>query len=178
MRNQRKNDGGRDRSGRRQSSRRNKPAQGRNPSGSSLPNQKQQPPHGQSRGHHQGRSKPSSDRATNSHGQSGLTESPIRLNAKMQSMLKGHDKAPGSAPTRTYKVVFYENVAGAKNDLARLKDLAQSCDQLNIVIRSDANAETTMEDPELVTFGKVFAGAAWALIHERRVSEGWYERAH
>lgn len=38
--------------------------------------------------------------------------------------------------------------------------------------------EGSMEDPELVKFGKVFAGAAWALIHERREQEGWYNSPH
>ena len=37
-------------------------------------------------------------------------------------------------------------------------------------------AEGNMEDPELLAIGnvKVFAGTAWALIHDRRVADGWY----
>lgn len=72
---------------------------------------------------------------------------------------------------KRYGVVFFENFAAAKESPQDLLDKAKECDQLNIVIR----AEGQMDDPELLQYGKVFAGAAWYLIHERRVAEGWYE---
>ncbi len=77
-------------------------------------------------------------------------------------------------PTLRYGVVFYDNHSQAKADFARLEELAQQYDRLNIVIR----AEGEMDDPDLTQYGKVFAGAAWALIHDRRVAEGWYDQLH
>jgi hypothetical protein len=70
--------------------------------------------------------------------------------------------------------VFFDTLAAAKADLASLQDMARGVDQLNIVIR----AEASMDDLELSAVGKVFAGAAWALIHDRRVTEGWYNEPH
>ena len=75
---------------------------------------------------------------------------------------------------RRYGIVFFDTLAAAKNDLPRLQEMARGYDQLNIVIR----AEASMDDPELAAIGKVFAGAAWALIHDRRVTDGWYNEAH
>lgn len=75
---------------------------------------------------------------------------------------------------RRYGIVFFDTLAAAKNDLPRLQEMARGYDQLNIVIR----AEASMDDPELAAIGKVFAGAAWALIHDRRVADGWYNEAH
>ena len=72
---------------------------------------------------------------------------------------------------KRYGVVFFESFPAAKEQPEDLLDKAKECDQLNIVIR----AEGDMDDAELLQYGKVFAGAAWYLIHERRVTEGWYE---
>lgn len=74
---------------------------------------------------------------------------------------------------RRYGLAMYDNFAQAKADLDRLKELEQQFDQLNIVIRAEGN----MDDPELNAIGrvKVFAGAAWSLIHDRRLQDGWYE---
>ena len=77
-------------------------------------------------------------------------------------------------PSRKYKVVFFDTLAQAKSDLENLKNAAADCDQLNIVVR----AEAAMDDPELTSVGKLFCGAAWALIHERRRDAGWYEQSH
>lgn len=79
-----------------------------------------------------------------------------------------------SSAQKRYGLVFYETLQSAKMDIPRLKDIASQCDQLNIVIR----AESPMDDPELNQIGKVFAGAAWALIHERRKQDGWYDQPH
>ena len=75
---------------------------------------------------------------------------------------------------RRYGVVFYDNHAQAREDAANLQEKAKEVDQLNIVIR----AEGTMDDPELLKYGKVFAGEAWHLIHRRRVEEKWYDEMH
>lgn len=76
----------------------------------------------------------------------------------------------GPPVLRKYAVVFYENHALAKEDVQKLEELAKDCDQLNIVIK----AEGSMDDPELVAHGRVYAGEAWHLIHRRRVDDGWY----
>jgi hypothetical protein len=75
--------------------------------------------------------------------------------------------------SRRYGLAVYDSFAQAKSDLPRLRELEQQFDQLNIVIRAEGN----MDDPELTGIGrvKVFAGAAWALIHERRRQDGWYD---
>lgn len=75
---------------------------------------------------------------------------------------------------KRYGVVFYDTLNGAKEDQPRLLDKAKEVDQLNIVIR----AEAPMDDAELLQYGKLYAGAAWALIHDRRVEEGWYNEPH
>ncbi len=75
---------------------------------------------------------------------------------------------------RNYAVVFYDSHAQAKEDAAELANKKESCDQLNIVIK----AEGSMEDPELLKYGKIYAGEAWTLIHRRRVEEGWYNSPH
>lgn len=77
------------------------------------------------------------------------------------------------AGTKTYKAVFYDTLNQARADLDQLRSLAASCDQLNIIVR----AEASMDDADLNAVGKLFCGAAWALIHERRKQEGWYEAA-
>lgn len=77
-----------------------------------------------------------------------------------------------SAPAvKRYQVAFYETPFAAKADIEKLKALRAQCDELNIVIR----AEPPFDDQDLAAIGKVFAGAAWALIHERRRQDGWYD---
>ncbi len=76
---------------------------------------------------------------------------------------------------KRYGVVFYDNHAQAREDIANLQVKSKEVDQLNIVIR----AEGTMDDPELLKFGKVFAGEAWHLIHQRRmIDDKWYNEPH
>ena len=143
-------------------------------SGQGQPQNRQQP---NSSGRSSGSSSGSSARgqksghADNAPARSSLIEIPIRTvpgkgNVPVQDSKK--------LPPRRYGIVFFETLAAAKNDLARLQDVARGYDQLNIVIRS----ESPMDDVELSSIGKLFAGAAWALIHDRRVAEGWYNEAH
>lgn len=75
---------------------------------------------------------------------------------------------------RRYGVIFYDNHAQAREDAATLLEKSKEVDQLNIIIR----AEGTMDDPELLKYGKIFAGEAWHLIHRRRVDEKWYDEPH
>lgn len=76
--------------------------------------------------------------------------------------------------TKNYGLIFYETLQAARNDVAQLESLSKQYDQLNIVIR----AEVTSDTSDLMQFGKVFTGAAWALIHERRKQDGWYDSPH
>ena len=75
---------------------------------------------------------------------------------------------------RRYAAIFYDTLTQAKSDLPRLKEAASSCDQVNIIVRAEAN----MDDPDLTAIGKLFCGAAWALIHDRRKEDGWYDSPH
>ncbi|MEI6833010.1 MAG: hypothetical protein WCL28_03370 [bacterium] len=86
---------------------------------------------------------------------------------KEPTVVAGDDK-------RQYKLIFFDTLVQAKSDLENLKQIAAGCDQLNIVVR----AEASMDDAELTAIGKLFCGAAWALIHERRRDAGWYEQTH
>ncbi|RZA23261.1 MAG: hypothetical protein EOP10_13250 [Proteobacteria bacterium] len=80
-----------------------------------------------------------------------------------------------SPPTlKKYGVVFYENHALAKDDALKLAEMKAEFDQLNIIVK----AEGSMDDPELVAHGRVYAGEAWHLIHRRRVDDGWYNDMH
>ncbi|WP_141734973.1 hypothetical protein [Oligoflexus tunisiensis] len=94
--------------------------------------------------------------------QQGEAAQPVEITRKAPPVLK------------RYGVVFYDNHAQAREDAANLQEKAKAVDQLNIVIRAEGN----MDDPELVKFGKVFAGEAWHLIHRRRVEDKWYDEPH
>ena len=69
-----------------------------------------------------------------------------------------------------YGVLFFDTTQKAIESIMEIEETAKSVDQLNIVIRQEAD----MHIPELASHGKIFAGEAWALIHDRRVEEGWY----
>lgn len=103
---------------------------------------------------------------------------PRRRRRSNQSGERGRSEAEvqKKAPPvlKKYGVVFYENHALAREDAAKLAELKSEVDQLNIVIK----AEGSMDDPELVAHGRVYAGDAWSLIHKRRVEEGWYNEMH
>lgn len=112
--------------------------------------------------------------AENPHQTKGLVPVPSVITPRRQIYRKQmHQKTAGNVKKK-YGLVFFETPQSAKADLATLRDLASQCGQLNIVIR----AEWLADDPELSSIGKVFAGAAWALIHERRKQDGWYDEQH
>lgn len=73
---------------------------------------------------------------------------------------------------KTYAVLFFNNFQDAINKIDEIKEKKKECDQLNIVLR----AEEEVSDATLAPYGKVFRGAAWTLIHKRRVDGGWYAR--
>lgn len=71
-------------------------------------------------------------------------------------------------------VLFYPTFAEAYGHKAQLTAAAKDWDQLNVVIEQ----EGAMDDPELLELApnlKLFAGAAWWLIHQRRHEDGWYD---
>jgi hypothetical protein len=108
------------------------------------------------------------------------SDRPASKNATFQSALQPRktlsrppsETAPAEkSPTHRYEVAFFDTLIQAKSDFPRLKTLAANCDHLNIVVRAEAN----MDDPDLTSIGKLFCGAAWALIHDRRKADGWYD---
>lgn len=75
--------------------------------------------------------------------------------------------------TVTYGLLIYDSFAMAKKAAEHIADQCKTYDQLNVVIKEEGN----MDDQELLSISpkiKVYAGAAWSLIHERRKEEGWY----
>lgn len=76
-----------------------------------------------------------------------------------------------------YSFKLYETFAEARSHAGEIAEACATCDRLNVIIK----AEGDMNDPELIRIDpkvKVYAGAAWALIHERRLEERWYESPH
>jgi hypothetical protein len=74
---------------------------------------------------------------------------------------------------RNYGIIFFDSFLDAKKQREAIQAASVKCDQLNVVIK----AEGDMDDPDLLSIDqkvKVFAGAAWTLIHERRMNDGWY----
>ncbi|MBP6218297.1 MAG: hypothetical protein KA436_06905 [Oligoflexales bacterium] len=72
-----------------------------------------------------------------------------------------------------YLYLQFDTFQQAKQAIPELIANCENCDQLNVVIREEGN----MDDPELLGSHpkvKVYAGAAWTLIHERRQTDGWY----
>jgi len=74
---------------------------------------------------------------------------------------------------RKYGVLFFETTQAFKDSIDKIATKASEFDQLNVVIRQEAD----MDDPEFLNIEKVkvFAGTAWALIHDRRIEDGWYQ---
>jgi hypothetical protein len=78
---------------------------------------------------------------------------------------------------KSYGIIFFESFQDAKKQKEAIQAAAVKFDQLNVVIK----AEGDMDDQEILVISqkiKLFAGAAWTLIHERRMSDGWYSENH
>ncbi len=76
-------------------------------------------------------------------------------------------------PKKKYGVLFFETFKLAHEQKILILENCKDVDQLNVVIK----AEGDMDDREILNIHpkvKLFAGAAWALLHERRVEDGWY----
>ncbi|HYX35672.1 MAG TPA: hypothetical protein VE954_21460 [Oligoflexus sp.] len=108
----------------------------------------------------------------NQQGSGGGGQRPQRQAGEAQAPVEIARTAP--PVMRRYGIIFYDNHAQAREDMANLLEKSKEVDQLNIVIR----AEGTMDDPELLKYGKIFAGEAWHLIHRRRVDDKWYDEPH
>ncbi|MCX6124362.1 MAG: hypothetical protein NTV34_06375 [Proteobacteria bacterium] len=104
----------------------------------------------------------------------GVTPVMSVLTPRRQMYKKQMHQKNNSPNLKAYGLIFFETLQAAKADLNKLRETAANFAQLNIVIR----AEASMDDPELTSIGKVFAGAAWTLIHERRKLDGWYDSEH
>lgn len=77
---------------------------------------------------------------------------------------------------KKYNLVFFDTFSEARSSKDRILELAKSSEQVNVVIREEGN----MDDSELLALNtriKIFAGKAWASIHERRLTDGWYDGA-
>lgn len=77
-----------------------------------------------------------------------------------------------SSPKKIH-IIFFETFAEAKQAIEKIKQGCVGCDQLNVVIREEGDMNHPVilgVDPKV----KLYAGQAWNLIHERRLSEGWY----
>ena len=75
---------------------------------------------------------------------------------------------------RKYNVIFFETFMEATQNSDKIEALSQGCDQINVVILAEGN----MDDPNILDIApnvKLFAGAAWHLIHKRREEDGWYK---
>lgn len=74
---------------------------------------------------------------------------------------------------KKYNLVFFDTFAAARAAKEEIRALTLNSEQVNVVIREEGN----MDDADLLTVTriKIFAGKAWAAIHERRLAEGWYE---
>ena len=78
-------------------------------------------------------------------------------------------------PKKNFHILFYDTFPAAKADSEKINSLCTLYDQVNLAIKAEGN----MDDPELLGINprvKVYAGAAWYLIHERRMEENWYQK--
>jgi hypothetical protein len=78
---------------------------------------------------------------------------------------------------KSYGIIFFESFNDAKKQKDAIQAASHKFDQLNVVIK----AEGDMDDQDILVIShkiKLFAGAAWTLIHERRMNDGWYSEDH
>lgn len=70
----------------------------------------------------------------------------------------------------TYDVLFYKSIREAEAHQADIRAKAHLVDQMNVVLE----AEDLIEDYSFADAAELYCGAAWTLIHRRRVEDGWY----
>ncbi|MEZ4743706.1 MAG: hypothetical protein R3B45_14895 [Bdellovibrionota bacterium] len=78
---------------------------------------------------------------------------------------------------KNFTVLFFDTFREAEADLEVIKEKCLKYDQVNVVVR----AEGDMNNPKILAVDskvKLYAGEAWALIHDRRVEENWYDTPH
>ena len=72
-------------------------------------------------------------------------------------------------------VVFFDTSQKAEQETKLLQKLCETCDQLNVVLEE----ESDMDNPGILGIHpkiKLYAGAAWFLVHQRRQDDGWYDQ--
>lgn len=82
-------------------------------------------------------------------------------------------QSTSSSKPKIYGVLFFETFPEARLAENAINQACFKVDQLNIVVK----AEGDMDDKKILSINpkvKLYAGAAWWTIHERRVAEGWY----
>ena len=86
-----------------------------------------------------------------------------------------------SGPRRRLKkpkkiaVIFFETCQKVEQQKESLQQLCETCDQLNVVVEE----ESDMDNPSILGIHpkiKLYAGAAWFLVHQRRQDDGWYDQ--
>lgn len=70
----------------------------------------------------------------------------------------------------TYDVLFYKSIREAEAHQADIRAKAHLVDQMNVVLE----AEDLIEEYSFADAAELYCGAAWTLIHRRRVEDGWY----
>lgn len=71
---------------------------------------------------------------------------------------------------KTYDVLFYKTLREAEADQPRIRAKSGHVDQLNVVVE----AEDLTEEFAFSDVAELYCGAAWTLIHRRRVEDNWY----
>jgi hypothetical protein len=86
---------------------------------------------------------------------------------------KGDLKQNGNAREEaqmTRNVLFFETFVEAEGSLSKIEEASKPGQELSLVVHQ----EHVMEGTPLNTYGRLFCGEAWWIIHHRRVEEGWY----
>lgn len=144
----------------------------RKPSGQARDGQNSNEPNRQGKGSGQKQNHQKKNRNSKNQ-KGGRSNNNQKNNRKPEKTVRKPNKYD-NAPTRSYGILFYDTFEKAESDLDNIKQTSEKFDQLNLIIK----AEGERVHPELSQIAKIFTGAAWTLIHERRVEDGWYNNTH